>query len=585
MRKSIFTLALLTLATLLVAPPAAAARLELSTSVVEPGYIPGCVSALEFSLENEETVFGVQTDITLPKGVTLHRGLGGSDLIALSYRLDESFACVVNETSPGSLRLALFSTSGTPVKGDEGVLFSLYVDVAESFQGGDVKTSETHLTLAGNTDNRIGGSSRWLASNYKLYAYADDVTAERGAAQTLLLCLANSESFSGMQGDIILPAGLSFAIGNYGEPEISPVERIAGYTLATNLKSERELTFAAFSTQGTMFRSGDSPMLSFIVNVSDSYEGGEWRADNLILTSSEGKDVHIDGCSAAVNVNAIEPVNLIGFTGASGDSVELDKATPFSLTLDNETPVAGLQADFHLPAGLSADNFRLTERCAPGFTLSTKLFEEERRVRVVVASLSGSTLEGNFGPVLDFDLTASASIQPISDLTIGNVRISDPEGKEYILENLTATLYLVAPEPEPDPTYVVTAKVCELTDTDIIENGTGGAVAISPEAESYLSGDEVTFTATAAEGYEFRYFLSGEEKLEQNPLALTIADANVELKAVFEAIKIQDGMAEIDADFSNGNIYDLNGRRVNGEPVPGIYVRLTPRGAEKIIVR
>lgn len=482
MKKSIFTITVMALAMLPGSSPAAAAQLMLATSVIEPGEIPGYTPVLEFSLHNEETVFGFQTDITLPDGVTLQSDDNGdSPAVLLSDRLDTSFSYVMNEISPSTVRLAAFSTSGAAVRGNDGVLFSLNVCVADNFKGGDVKTSGTHLTLADNADLLIGGTSRWLDSNYKLYAHAEDRQVRRGSTEQLDIWLANTESYYGIQGKIYLPEGLSFDTDETGYPVIFPIERISEYNLVCLLRSEQELAFGSFSMNGEAFRAGDTPMISFAVKVSDDFVRGEWRADEIMLTSADRHDVRIDGCSAAVSV--AEPVNLLTVEGQNGNTVEFDKAMPFSISIENETSIAGFQADIYLPAGISADNFRLTERCSHGFSLSTRLFEEERRVRIVVASLSGSTLQGDFGPFLDFDLTASTSVQAVSYLTIGNIRISDPDGKEYNLKNLTATLNLFTPEPEPEPDI----KVDE-------EKGTV-TVTIPEEAEDVrikVGDDEVT---------------------------------------------------------------------------------------------
>lgn len=113
-------------------------------------------------------------------------------------------------------------------------------------------------------------------------------------------------------------------------------------------------------------------------------------------------------------------------------------------------------------------------------------------------------------------------------------------------------------------TYNIFPEVCEQIGDDVETNEEVGTITISPSADSYVTGTEVVFTVTPAEGYKFLYLEINGEKTTTVPYTLTIEDVDIDVVAVFEEINMYNNVpGTINLD-TRQNVVTENGSK---EPV------------------
>ena len=109
-----------------------------SLTVADPTLIPGKskVVAIQVAAAAEQTIYGVQTDITLSEGITLE-GIAAANTDVEFYK---------NTLEGGATRVALLSLAGKPIA--DGDVINLTLKVAASFQGGTISLANSKLTTS-----------------------------------------------------------------------------------------------------------------------------------------------------------------------------------------------------------------------------------------------------------------------------------------------------------------------------------------------------------------------------------------------------------------------------------------------------
>lgn len=110
----------------------------------------GSSDEMQFILENENFFYGFQADITFPAGVNIK-----ISELSLSDRFDKSYKLITN-VSGRVLHIAVYSSpdsdSQTPIKENNGTLFTLPFDTAPNFFGGNVEISGIKFVSESDTD-------------------------------------------------------------------------------------------------------------------------------------------------------------------------------------------------------------------------------------------------------------------------------------------------------------------------------------------------------------------------------------------------------------------------------------------------
>ena len=124
----------------------------------------------------------------------------------------------------------------------------------------------------------------------------------------------------------------------------------------------------------------------------------------------------------------------------------------FPVGMINELEVAAFQCDVYLPEGITMQtkngkyNITLDDNRKDDHTVTSAL-QEDGSVRIIVASLTNSTFSETSGTLFNLNLIAAEGISAAQPINIKNIHISDVNGKEIVLDDVSANINIVAYTP------------------------------------------------------------------------------------------------------------------------------------------
>ena len=124
----------------------------------------------------------------------------------------------------------------------------------------------------------------------------------------------------------------------------------------------------------------------------------------------------------------------------------------FPVGMINELEVAAFQCDVYLPEGITMQtkngkyNITLDDNRKDDHTVTSAL-QEDGSVRIIVASLTNSTFSETSGTLFNLNLIAAEGISAAQPINIKNIHISDVNGKEITLDDVSANINIIANTP------------------------------------------------------------------------------------------------------------------------------------------
>ncbi len=355
---------------------AAPARGDGLLSVAPAAIEPGNAATLPLLLTSDREYYGLQTEITLPAGISFAANDGTSPVTLSEEMRARGFTTVSNLTDEGTLRLAVFSLSHGVIPAGEEPLLTVAVKADAAFAGGDVTLSGTLVTNADGLDESLDDSSTplevYLPSNS---FYPEALEIARGESATLLFVLDNETPFTALQTDITFPEYLSADAGSVRLSERAG----ANHTVSCSSPAANVLRVVCFSADSEPF-SGDSGVL-FSVEVTAEEEladVSEIRTSSTVCSTARAREYHLADASAEVTAFTREvPLEGIAFYERE---IELEVGDSFALEYEltpADAPVLSLAWSSDKPEVATVDADGTVKAVTPGHARITLTAEGE----------------------------------------------------------------------------------------------------------------------------------------------------------------------------------------------------------------
>lgn len=308
--------------------------------------------------------------------------------------------------------------------------------------------------------------------NYDLYPTTTELTHVRGQSDFSVVIpfwMSNKTALSGLQFDITLPTGVSFAtVDDYPDVWLDPTRKARNHSVDVNLISGSKYRVLVSSPTNNTFKGNEGEVLYMRFNIDSAHPIGSYyiNTSNVIFVEPDetqhtgyNKSVKIDYkyllgdadgdarvdvadytvtalyilnrptevfYSDAANVsgdNGINVTDLVGITNISlgirphdyrpapaimmendmqesmpslNASIEGDNIV--ALSIDNDTPLAGMQLDLQLPQGMTLANATLEGRAAK-YQLATSNLPDGN-VRLLISSFGDKDIEAGNDAVI-----------------------------------------------------------------------------------------------------------------------------------------------------------------------------------------
>ena len=145
-----------------------------------------------------------------------------------------------------------------------------------------------------------------LADNY---LYLADIEMNPGETKEIQLLMANTNEVKGSQGNIKLPAGLSFVKKTNGKVDVTNNnDRAEDFTLSCQIQDDGSMTFAHYSGDGFAYEGNNGGIFTFKIKADENATAGTYSID------LSGVVLSIDG----VGYDIPERTSLLTVMGTNG---------------------------------------------------------------------------------------------------------------------------------------------------------------------------------------------------------------------------------------------------------------------------
>lgn len=232
---------------------------------------------------------------------------------------------------------------------------------------------------------------------------------------------------TGFQFDVVLPAELEFA----GEPTANPARLTNVHTLLFNKNNGRVLSY---SSDRQTINGTDGELLTVPVKVKTGMltENTEVKigiVDATLTTALGEQTVRPEDTEATVTLQAF---TATGYSPAAEVVAMPGSPATIEFALRNNCNVLGMQVDFVLPEGFTADASGLTlgTRCTAGIAKSVSVNEGNVYTVQLYSAIDNNMLTGNDGVVFTLAVNVPEDMEAdAATVTVKNLDVSYAAGK------------------------------------------------------------------------------------------------------------------------------------------------------------
>lgn len=232
---------------------------------------------------------------------------------------------------------------------------------------------------------------------------------------------------TGFQFDVVLPAELEFA----GEPTANPARLTNVHTLLFNKNNGRVLSY---SSDRQTINGTEGELLTVPVKVKTGMltENTEVKigiVDATLTTALGEQTVRPEDTEATVTLQAF---TATGYSPAAEVVAMPGSPATIEFALRNNCNVLGMQVDFMLPEGFTADASGLTlgTRCTAGIAKSVTVNEGNVYTVQLYSAIDNNMLTGNDGVVFTLAVNVPEDMEAdAATVTVKNLDVSYAAGK------------------------------------------------------------------------------------------------------------------------------------------------------------
>ncbi len=186
------------------------------------------------------------------------------------------------------------------------------------------------------------------------YLHLADIEIDPGETQTVQLLMTNANIVAGVQGNIKLPAGLSFVKKSNGRLDVSNNnDRAEDFTLSCALQNDGSMSFAQYSGDGFNYEGNSGAIFTFKIKADENATAGTYEVSLLgVVLSIEGTGYDIPDRTSVLVVKGEDPVTVTAnnLNMVYGDVVPELTYTSEGATLQG-TPTLTCEATSTSPVG------------------------------------------------------------------------------------------------------------------------------------------------------------------------------------------------------------------------------------------
>ena len=310
-------------------------RLELPQKIeVEKG----CTELqLPIMLTNTDEIAGFQCDLYLPDGFSVATDEYDDYVMDLARTTTKRHSLATRVMSDGALRIVLSSITNASFSGNSGAVLNITVKVSDNVAAGSYNVSMKNVVLtdpeaARYTSADVTGT---IVVNKAEGGYSEDnklelqeeITIRKGTTEMgLPVLLTNKDEISGFQCDLCLPEGFAVATDEYGDYLIDLARTTTKrHSMATRVMPDGALRIVISSMTNATFSDNSGAVLNITVKVGNDITPGSYNVNlkNVVLTDPDAARYTSADVTGILVIKEEQPVTVTAknITMVYGDEV------------------------------------------------------------------------------------------------------------------------------------------------------------------------------------------------------------------------------------------------------------------------
>ena len=387
----------------------------------------------------------------------------------------------------------------------------------------------------------------------------DNLTGYVGKTVTLPILLNNEQQITGLQFDLVLPAGVTVAQKANGKNDITVTERMEeGYSLSSNTTSDGNMRVTGLSMESTPFTGNSDAIINVVLQIDESVAEGDYpiQVKNIVLSDVNGVAHKPITASCLLTVKSY----ILGDVDDSGDININDAVCIVNYILNKPNAKFIVEAadldgsgDININDAVVLINKYILKKT------NAKAMKAPRRAATGsenYLSIDAISIKPGETKTVSVDMTNTESIQGLQ------CNIDLPEGLSFATKSNGKVD--IANDADRGDGFTLSG--------NMQEDGSLTVATVNFEGDTYYgnTGTIFTFKITADES-----MAAGEYEIKVRDIVLScgVAIKPSDTTGKVTVSNSETGLQQIEANGNQSNrIYNLNGQRVK-TPKQGIYIK------------
>ena len=177
-----------------------------------------------------------------------------------------------------------------------------------------------YILMKGNAPSLIAKTLRRAMADDN-YLHLANITIKPGETQEVQLLMTNTNEAKAIQGNIKLPAGLSFVTKSNGRLDVKNVDsRSEDFTLSCAIQNDGSMTFAHYSADGFAYEGSEGGIFTFKIKADEDAAAGTYDVVlSDVVISIDGVGYDIPNRTSTLTVTGTSGISLTSDSSSEGE--------------------------------------------------------------------------------------------------------------------------------------------------------------------------------------------------------------------------------------------------------------------------
>lgn len=177
-----------------------------------------------------------------------------------------------------------------------------------------------YILMKGNAPSLIAKTLRRAMADDN-YLHLANITIKPGETQEVQLLMTNTNEAKAIQGNIKLPAGLSFVTKSNGRLDVKNIDsRSEDFTLSCAIQNDGSMTFAHYSADGFAYEGSEGGIFTFKIKADEDAAAGTYDVVlSDVVISIDGVGYDIPNRTSSLTVTGTSGISLTSVSSPEGE--------------------------------------------------------------------------------------------------------------------------------------------------------------------------------------------------------------------------------------------------------------------------